>query len=128
MSIADDDAMNGSSYPRAGGRSRRRSFTPAEKLEHLAGYETACERSEGGAYLRRSGLYSSLISEWRRLARHPARVLPELVATGPSQVYTWDITKLPGPTKGVYYDAYVMIDIYSRYLVGAHEPGVPPRS
>ena len=38
--------------------------------------------------------------------------------TGPGQVYTWDITKLPGPVKGVYYDAYVMIDIYSRYIVG----------
>ena len=46
--------------------------------------------------------------------------MPELVATGPGQVYTWDITKLPGPTRGVYYDAYVMIDIYSRYIVGAH--------
>jgi putative transposase len=60
------------------------------------------------------------VSERRRLARHPARVVPELVATGPGQVYTWDITKLPGPTKGLYYDAYVMIDIYSRYIVGAH--------
>jgi transposase-like protein len=67
MSITDDDAMNGSASPRAGGPSRRRSFTPAQKLEHLAAYEEACERSEGGAYLRRNGLYSSLISEWRRL-------------------------------------------------------------
>ena len=58
--------MNGSS-PRAGGPSRRRSFTPAQKLEHLSAYEAACERSDGGAYLRRNGLYSSLISEWRRL-------------------------------------------------------------
>lgn len=60
------------------------------------------------------------VTERRRLARHPARAVPELVATGPGQVYTWDITKLPGPTRGVYYDAYVMIDIYSRYIVGAH--------
>jgi len=60
------------------------------------------------------------IAERRRLARHPARAVPELVATGPGQVYTWDITKLPGPIRGVYYDAYVMIDIYSRYIVGAH--------
>jgi len=60
------------------------------------------------------------VVERRRLARHPARAVPELVATGPGQVYTWDITKLPGPTRGVYYDAYVMIDIYSRYIVGAH--------
>lgn len=60
------------------------------------------------------------VRERRRLARHPARAVPELVATGPGQVYTWDITKLPGPVKGCYYDAYVMIDIYSRYIIGAH--------
>jgi putative transposase len=62
----------------------------------------------------------SQVKERRRLARHPARVVPELVATGPGQVYSWDITKLAGPAKGVYYDAYVMLDIYSRYIVGAH--------
>ncbi len=60
------------------------------------------------------------VKERRRTARHPARVVPELVATGPGQVYTWDITKLAGPDRGVYYDAYVMIDIYSRYIVGVH--------
>lgn len=60
------------------------------------------------------------VKERRRQARHPARTVPELVATAPGQVYTWDITKLPGPTRGVYYDAYVMLDIYSRYIVGAH--------
>lgn len=60
------------------------------------------------------------VKERRRLARHPARAIPELVATGPGQVYSWDITKLPGPIKGKYYDCYVMIDIYSRYIVGAH--------
>jgi putative transposase len=60
------------------------------------------------------------VKERRRLARHPARVKPELVATGPGQVYTWDITKLAGPVKGTYFDAYVMIDIYSRYIVGVH--------
>ena len=67
------------------------------------------------------------VRERRRLARHPARVRPELVATAPGQVYSWDITKLAGPVKGKYFDAYVMIDIYSRYIVGAvvhaHESG-----
>jgi putative transposase len=60
------------------------------------------------------------VKERRWLARHPARAVPELAATGPGQVYCWDITKLAGPTRGVYFDAYVMIDIYSRYIVGAH--------
>ncbi len=67
------------------------------------------------------------VRERRRLARHPARVRPELLATGPGQVFSWDITKLAGPVKGKYFDAYVMIDIYSRYIVGAvvhaHESG-----
>jgi transposase InsO family protein len=61
-----------------------------------------------------------LVKDRRRQARHPARVRPELLATGPGQVFSWDITKLPGPAKGIYYDAYVMIDIYSRYIVGCH--------
>ena len=60
------------------------------------------------------------VKERRRQARHPARACPELVATAPRQVYSWDITKLPGPVKGTYFDAYVMIDIFSRYIVGAH--------
>lgn len=68
------------------------------------------------------------VKERRRLARHPAKVCPELVATAARQVYSWDITKLAGPTKGTYFDAYVMIDIYSRFIVGvhvhAHESGV----
>lgn len=60
------------------------------------------------------------VKERRRQARHPSRACPELVATAPRQVYSWDITKLPGPVKGTYFDAYVMIDIFSRYIVGAH--------
>ncbi len=43
------------------------------------------------------------VKERRRLARHPARMVPELVATGPGQVYSWDITKLAGPVKGKYF-------------------------
>lgn len=56
--------------------------------------------------------------ERRRQATHPAKTVPELVATGPSQVFTWDITRLAGPEKGVWFHAYVIIDIYSRYIVG----------
>jgi putative transposase len=57
------------------------------------------------------------VRERRRQAAHAARARPELVARAPCQVFTWDITKLKGPVKGVYYDLYVMIDIYSRYVV-----------
>lgn len=43
---------------------------------------------------------------------------PELLATGPNQVWSWDITKLKGPAKWTYFYLYVIIDIYSRYVVG----------
>ena len=55
--------------------------------------------------------------ERRRQATHPARVKPELLATQPVEVWSWDITKLRGPQRGVYYDLYVILDIYSRYIV-----------
>src|SRR5664280_1307975 len=52
--------------------------------------------------------------ERRRQATHPAAVKPELVATAPNQVWSWDITKLHGPAKWTYYYLYVILDIYSR--------------
>lgn len=54
----------------------------------------------------------------RRHATHPARVKPELVAVQPNSVWSWDITKLRGPAKWTWYHLYVIIDIYSRYVVG----------
>ena len=59
------------------------------------------------------------VRERRAVATHPPRVKPQLLATGPSQVFSWDITKLKGPVRGVYYSAYVMIDIYSRKIIHA---------
>jgi putative transposase len=56
--------------------------------------------------------------ERRRQATHPATVRPELVATEPNQVWSWDITKLRGPAKWTYYYLYVILDIFSRYVVG----------
>jgi len=54
----------------------------------------------------------------RRHAVHPAKVKPELVAAQPNQVWSWDITKLRGPAKWIWYHLYVILDIYSRYVVG----------
>jgi putative transposase len=58
------------------------------------------------------------VKERRRHAVHPARVKPELVATKPNQVWSWDITKLRGPVRWSYFHLYVIIDVYSRYTVG----------
>jgi putative transposase len=55
--------------------------------------------------------------ERRRQATHPPRTRPELVAHGPLVVWSWDITKLRGPRRGDYYDLYVVLDIFSRYVV-----------
>jgi putative transposase len=55
--------------------------------------------------------------ERRRQATHPAHVKPELAAARPGEVWSWDITKLLGPAKWTYYYLYVVLDIYSRYVV-----------
>lgn len=63
--VGQDGSMD-SPGPRAGGPVPRRSFSPAQKLKFLADYEYACSRQERGAFLRANGLYSSLITEWRK--------------------------------------------------------------
>jgi len=77
-----------------------------------------------GAYLGSISTFYRLLREAgesrerRRQATHPATVKPELVAAAPNQVYSWDITKLRGPAKWTYYYLYVILDIFSRYVVG----------
>ena len=115
-------------------RRRVRDVLTSDRFVDLAPLQIYAQLLDEGTYLCSvSTMYrvlgeDTLVAERRRLARHPAKVCPELVATGPQQVYSWDITKLAGPVKGTYFDAYVMIDIYSRYIVGvavhAHESGV----
>ena len=58
------------------------------------------------------------ITERRRQLRHPIYTKPELLAEGPNQVWSWDITKLMGPAKWTYFYLYVIIDIFSRRIVG----------
>jgi putative transposase len=76
-----------------------------------------------GTYLASVSSYYRLlrangeVRERRRQATHPPRVRPELVARKPLVVWSWDITKLKGPKRGEYYDLYVVLDIFSRYVV-----------
>lgn len=58
------------------------------------------------------------IRERRAQLRHPAYKAPELLATAPNQLWSWDITKLLGPAKWTYFYLYVILDVYSRYVVG----------
>jgi len=58
------------------------------------------------------------VRERRDQLRHPHYAAPELLATAPNQVWSWDITKLLGPAKWTYFYLYVILDIFSRYVVG----------
>jgi putative transposase len=58
------------------------------------------------------------VRERRNQRRHPRYPVPELVATGPNTVWSWDITKLRGPVKWTHYYLYVILDIFSRYVTG----------
>ncbi len=69
VGLVQDDAVTANPGPREGGPRRRRVFTAREKLDHLIAYEAACAAGDGGGggYLREQGIYSSQITEWRRL-------------------------------------------------------------
>lgn len=78
---------------------------------------------EGQYYCSVSTMYRILHSEHavrerRDQLRHPSYAKPELLATAPNQVWSWDITKLLGPAKWTYFYLYVIMDIFSRYVVG----------
>jgi len=79
--------------------------------------------SEGVYHGSVSSMYRLLqrnqeVKERRNQLRHPAYTKPELLATGPNQVWSWDITKLKAASKWTYFYLYVVIDIFSRYVVG----------
>ena len=110
-------------------------LTPAEREQVLAllnrpdcadlppAQVWARELDEGRYWCSERTMYRILAAagqngERRRQATHPAKTVPQLVATAPCQVLTWDITKLKGPSKGEWYHLYVIIDIYSRYICG----------
>ena len=78
---------------------------------------------EGTYYCSTRTMYRILaahgeVRERRNQLRHPNYRKPELLAEGPNQVWSWDITKLRGPVKWTYYYLYVILDIFSRYVTG----------
>jgi putative transposase len=96
----------------------------SERFQDCAPREVYAELLECETYLCSvSTMYRILgenqeIRERRDQLRHPLYTKPELLATGPNQVWTWDITKLLGPTKWTYYYLYVVLDLFSRKVVG----------
>lgn len=116
-------------------RSSPRALTPAERRHvievldsdefcDLAPRQVWARLLDQGIYLCSVPMMYRLLGERgevrerRRQARHPATVKPELMATGPCQVWSWDITKLRGPYKWTWYHLYVILDVFSRYAVG----------
>ena len=60
----------------------------------------------------------AVVRDRRDQLRHPHYTAPQLLATRPNELWSWDITKLLGPTKLTYYYLYVLLDVFSRYVVG----------
>jgi len=95
----------------------------SERFAELSVREIFATLLDEGVYLSSiSTMYRVLrvageTRERRRVATHPARVKPELIARAPDQVWSWDITKLLGPQKWTYYYLYVVLDVFSRYVV-----------
>lgn len=96
----------------------------SERFQDLAPREVYATLLDEGQYLchwrtmyRILGEHAE-VRERRNQLRHPNYQKPELLATGPQQVWSWDITKLLGPVKWTYYYLYVILDIFSRYVVG----------
>jgi putative transposase len=58
------------------------------------------------------------VRERRAQLRHPQYTVPELLAQRPNELWSWDVTKLLGPAKWTYFYLYVMLDVFSRYVVG----------
>jgi putative transposase len=58
------------------------------------------------------------VRERRNQRVHPVYAKPELLATGPNELWSWDITKLRGPAKWTYFQLYVILDVFSRYVTG----------
>lgn len=114
---------------------RARSLTPAQQeqivLELNSERFLDCAPRQVWATLLDEGIYlcswrsmyrllkqHDQVRERRNVRRHPKYIRPELAASGPNQVWTWDITYLKGEVRGHFYYLYVVIDLYSRLVIG----------
>lgn len=141
--LAMDDALEGARRatgdassiappdPEVATTARRRQFSMAERRRILIAADGCKASGEIGALLRREGIYlgsvrtmyrllaaDGVVRERRNQLTHPVYAKPELLATGPNEVWSWDITKIKGPVKWTCFHLYVILDIFSRYVVG----------
>lgn len=105
-------------------KSKVRETLNSERFQDQAPREVYATLLDEGEYLCHWRTMYRILDEFaevrerRNQLTHPNYQKPELLATGPNQVWSWDITKLLGPVKWTYYYLYVILDIYSRYVVG----------
>jgi len=105
-------------------RAEVRQALNSERFQDLAPREVYASLLDEGRYLcswrtmYRILAENSEVRERRNQLRHPNYVKPELLATKPNELWSWDITKLLGPTKWTYYYLYVILDVFSRFVVG----------
>ena len=96
----------------------------SDRFSDLAPRQVYAQLLDEGRYLCHwRTMYRILAENGQVHERRPQRTprvyhKPRLRATGPNQVWSWDITLLPGPTRGQFYYLYVILDVYSRYVVG----------
>jgi putative transposase len=96
----------------------------SERFQNFAPREVYATLLDEGRYLcSYRSMYRILsenneVCERRNQLRHPNYTKPELLATAPNQLWSWDITKLLGPSKWTYFYLYVILDVFSRYVVG----------
>lgn len=95
-----------------------------ERFADLAPREVYATLLDEGQYLCSVPTMYRLLREHREVRerrnqlRHPVYAKPRLLATAPNQVWTWDITRLPGPAKWIGFCLYVLLDLFSRFVVG----------
>jgi putative transposase len=105
-------------------RSQVHELLNSERFVDQSPYEIYATLLDEGSYLCSiRTMYRVLqeqgeVRERRNQLRHPYYRKPELLATAPNQLWSWDITKLRGPATWCYYYLYVMLDVFSRYVVG----------
>ncbi len=116
---AENSTVSRSFGSRAGDGSGR----PAFRVDHAPAQVRATLLDEGRYLCSERTMYRLLaehgeVRERRDQLVHPAYTRPELLATRPNELWSWDITKLLGPAKWTYFYLYVILDVCSRYVVG----------
>jgi putative transposase len=96
----------------------------SERFRDAAPAEVYATLLDEGVYLASTRTFyrvlkaAGAVGDRRAQRTHPTYARPELLATGPNEVWSWDITRLRGPARGTYFYLYVLLDIYSRYVPG----------